>query len=371
MNIKDLLKNRFFFNTLLIIALFFAAFWAILLSFKLREALVKHRALTFDPAQVVPTKEGSEAYKNILSVVFLGQGGEGHSGGTLTDSIIILAADTQDKRAALISVPRDLWVPIPYDWESTRNFKVNAAYLVGLDNTRYANKKPEFKGEEGAGNMVKYVLENITGLPISYFVAIDFSSYEDLIDGLGGVEVNVPKTFSDPYYPIKGLENETCGISGEEIAKFHELYSGFDLEKQFPCRWEKVQYEKGPTKLTGSEALKFVRSRHGDSDFGRSERQFAVLLGIEKKLLSLGALTKGFNVVENLVDIVKTDMNLATIKQLIGVLGNVDQYEITEIHITEDNLVNASKSTDGQFILVPKNGNNNFEGIKNYIRGKI
>lgn len=371
MNIKELLKNRLFYNLLLTVALFFAAFWAIFLSIKLREAIVKQRARSFNPAEVVPAKEGAADYENILSVVFLGQGGDGHAGGTLTDSIIILAADTKNKNATLVSVPRDLWVPVFYDWESTRNFKINAAYLVGSDNVRYPNKKPEFKGEDGAGNMVKHVLENVTGLPVSYFVAIDFSSYEKLIDDLGGIEVDVPKTFNDPYYPIKGLENETCGISGEEIAKFHEFYSGFELEKQFPCRWERIHYEKGPANLTGEEALKFVRSRHGDSDFGRSERQFAVLVGIKKKLLSANALSSGFDIVESLTKLVKTDMNLATIKQVISILADPEEYEISQIHITEDNLVNASKSSDGQFILIPKSGNNNFEGIKNYIKQRI
>lgn len=371
MNFKEITKNRLLFNLLLLTSLFFAAFWAIFLSIKLKEAVVKQKAKSFNPAEVVPPREGNEEYKNILSVVFLGQGGEGHSGGNLTDSIIILATDTTNKKATLISVPRDLWVPIPYDWESTRNYKINAAYLIGGDNIRYANKKPEFKGSNGAGNITKYVLEKITGIPISYYVAVDFSSYKRLIDDLGGIEVNVPKEFNDPYYPIKGLENETCGISGEEITKFHELYSGFELEKQFPCRWEKIHYQKGPATLTGEEALKFVRSRHGDSDFGRSERQFAVLLGIEKKLLSVNALDKGFGVIENLYSLVRTDMNLATIKQLISVLGNLEEYETTEIHITEDNLVSASKSSDGQFILVPKAGLNNFEGIKNYLKEKI
>ena len=91
MNIKELFKNRLFYNLLLTVALFFAAFWAIFLSVKLQELINKRRARSFNPAEVVPPKEGAKDYENILSVVFLGQGGEGHSGGGLTDSIILLA----------------------------------------------------------------------------------------------------------------------------------------------------------------------------------------------------------------------------------------------------------------------------------------
>lgn len=310
--------------------------------------------------------------KDNTSVVFLGMGGDGHSGGTLTDSIIVLSINTQNKKALAVSIPRDLWVPIPYDWDNTKNFKINSAYAIGIDDVRYANKKPEYRGKDGPGNLVARVVGDITGIPVEHYVAIDFESFRQLIDEVNGIEVTVPGSFDDYYYPIKGLENETCGLTNEEIADAHAKYSGFELEKQFPCRWERISYEKGQkVTLDGETALKFVRSRHGDSDFGRSERQFAVLAGIERKLISLSVLKKGSKVIENLYKLVNTDLDLGTITTLIDFVGNPDEYDFTEVHITEDNLVNSSKTSDGQFILIPKAGNNNFGEIKNFLKGEL
>ncbi len=305
------------------------------------------------------------------SVVLAGRGGDGHAGGTLADSIIVLTANLDTKKATFITVPRDLWVPIPHDWENKANYKINAAYNIGLDNVRYANKKPEFRGSEGAGNLLGHVAGEVVGIPIDYFAVVDFDRFKNLIDTLGGITVEVPETFADNFYPVKGLENETCGFSNEKIADVHAKYSGFQLEKQFTCRYETIAYDKGPADLTGDMALKFVRSRHGDSDFGRSKRQIAVLEGIAKKLVSLDAVKKGSKLLKDLSEMVDTNMGLSAMGTLIDIIGNPQEYETERLYITEDNLVNSSKASDGQYILLPKAGNNNFSGIKSYIQENI
>lgn len=289
---------------------------------------------TLEPFDPINTEES-------FNVVLLGSGGAGHSGGTLTDSIMVVSIDTKSKKAAMISVPRDLWVP--------GNYKINASVLnVGYEN---------FKG----------VLQNITGLKVTKYVSIDFSGISKLIDSIGGIEVDVPKTFDDYFYPIKGLENESCGLSPEKIAEVHQKYSGFELEKQFTCRWEHIHFDKGRTKIDGATALKFARSRHGDSDFGRSARQFAILEGVKEKLISTGALDKIDETYGALSRMVKTDLDLKTTVELVKLLGNPQDYKISRIHLTEENVLSAGKSSDGQYILTPRAGINNFSGVKNYI----
>lgn len=275
--------------------------------------------------------------KTSYSIVLLGSGGEGHSGGTLTDSIIVASINSNDKKASLISIPRDLWVP--------GNRKINAEVMVnGYDS-------------------LKSTLAAITGLGIEKYVSIDFGSLIKLIDELGGIEVDIPKTFDDYFYPIKGLENETCGMTGEEIALAHQKYSGFELEKQFTCRWEHIHFDKGVTKISGEEALKLSRSRHGDSDFGRSARQFAILKGIAKKI----SIDNVDNTYKTLSKMIRADIDLKTVKELVSLFGNPNDYQINEVHLNTQNVFNETRSSDGQYILVPKAGNFNFSGIKSFI----
>jgi len=283
--------------------------------------------------------------KGVFNILLLGYGGGGHSGGGLTDSVIVAHIDTNTKKYALISIPRDLWVQ--------GNRKINAEGSVN--------------GFPNVGSTI----QSITGLPIDNYVSVDFANYSKIIDNLGGVDVEVPKAFDDPFYPIAGLENETCGFTAEQINEFKSKYSEFELEKQFTCRYERINYNKGPATLNGTEALKFVRSRHVDSDFGRSARQFAVLIGIEKKLISLKSLNKLDATIDMLSKMIRTDLTLGKIKSLIEAFGNTSTYSKSEIQLTTDNVLNEGKSSDGQYILVPKAGNFNFSEIKNYINSNL
>lgn len=283
--------------------------------------------------------------KGIFNTVLLGYGGGNHSGAYLTDSIIVIHIDTNLKKAALISVPRDLWIP--------GNHKINAEASIN--------------GFQNIGNPIK----DVTGLPVNYFISVDFGGFVKVIDNLGGITIDVPKSFDDAFYPIVGEENNVCGKTEPEIFELKNRYTGFDLEKQFTCRYEHLRFDKGPVNLDGITALKFVRSRHGDSDFGRSERQFAVLKGILGKLISSHSLDKTNKTIDSLTKIVRTNLDLATIRNLIEVFGNPSEYKLTEIHLTTDNILNAGKSFDGQFILNPKSGMFNFSEIQKYIQSSM
>ena len=291
------------------------------------------------------TPEPIDEEKGVFNILLLGYGGAGHSGGGLTDSIIVAHINTNTKKYALVSIPRDMWT----------------------QNGRKINAEASVNGFPSVGASI----QGVTDLSIDNYVAIDFSNFTKMIDNLGKIEVSVPAAFTDSFYPIPGLENETCGITEEEIFVFKNKYSGFDLEKQFTCRYEKISYDKGPATLTGTEALKFVRSRHGDSDFGRSARQFAVLKGIVQELISLKSLNKLDETVGILTEMIKTDLTLGKIKTLIEVFGDPSGYSSTEIQLTTENVLNEGKSSDGQYILYPKAGMTNFTEVKNYIKGQI
>ncbi len=280
---------------LLLLAVFIVGFSVTYVTLKYSKFFVKKTPNLANPIDnYTPVPVGTpmdiSPQKGVFNVLLLGSGGTGHSGGGLTDSLIIVRVDTNLKKAALIAIPRDLWVP--------GNHKINAEASVN--------------GIQNVGSVIK----NVTGLPINYYVSVDFSGYSKIID-------------------------------------------------------EQIHYEKGPANLDGASALKFVRSRHGDSDFGRSARQFAVLSGIERKLISLHALDKTNKTMETLSKMIRTDLNLSTIRSLIDVFGDPGAYSVKEIQLTTENILNEGKSGDGQYILTPKSGNFNFNGVKTYISSQI
>lgn len=276
--------------------------------------------------QIIEEKRETTKEAKTFNILLTGHGGAGHSGGGLMDSIIVVNVNVTDKKACLISFPRDFWFS---------GHKINS--------------DPSLKD----------ALTGVTGLPISNSISIDFGSFIKMIDSIGGITVDVKKAYTDNFYPIKGKENELCGFTNEKIAEVHKLYTGFELEKQFTCRYETISYNVGLHDMTGEEALKYVRSRHGGNDFERSRHQFEVLKAILQKA-NIASVEQAFN-------FVATDFTIDTVKDILSEIGNPLEYAVSFVGISDENVLQNSKSAQGAYILVPKDGVN----IKEYIRKSI
>jgi anionic cell wall polymer biosynthesis LytR-Cps2A-Psr (LCP) family protein len=329
---------------------FFVSMFTTYFSFKLSNIFVKGGATSPTPTPNEYTMAAPKPIndvvpeKGVYNVLFLGYGGVGHEGSLLTDSIIVVHVNTNTQKATLISVPRDLWV--------NGGHKINASGIAG-----FQDEKP--------------VIQSVTGLPINYFVAADFSQFSTIIDDLGGITVDNPTTLDDPFYPITGEENNTCGLTEAQVNDLKAKYSGYSLETQFTCRYEHLHFDKGLISLNGTQALKFVRSRHGDSDFARSARQLAVLIGIKNKLISFKAMGKLDDMIDTLTKSVRTDLDAGTIKSLIEVLGDPTAYDIKQIQLSTQNVFLETKSSGGAYVLEPKAGNLNFTEVKSYVKANL
>ncbi len=188
--------------------------------------------------------------------LILGLGGARNEPSSLTDTQQFFSFDHKkdNPRHVLVSIPRDIWLP-------DLGVKVNNAYSYG-------------NSVEGSGiDLTRNAVGEITGQEVNYTVMIAFEGFVKLIDLLGGITVDVDRSFTDTQYPIKGKETDTCGGDSE-----------------FNCRWETISFTRGRRHLDGSTALKFVRSRHarGDegTDFARAARQQKVMLAIKNEILS-------------------------------------------------------------------------------------
>jgi len=300
---------------------------------------------------ILPTPSG-----NIYNVLLLGQGDPSHQGYSLTDSMIVIHLDIDKKLVALVSVPRDLWITLPTKDNKTKQAKINEAYLLG-----------GFSGVEQAVNTV-------TGIPIHYVVLVDFNGFVQALNLLGKIEVNVPKTFDDYYYPIAGKELDNCGMSDQQLAAINATMSGFLLEKQYTCRYEHLHFNAGKNLMDGETALKFVRSRHSDqdgNDFARSARQQTLLIGIKDKLLSLDALKNAPSFFDKLIHLVKTDLDRQTVKAVADLIMDPKEYKISQIILSPTNVLVESRGSSGQSILVPKAGPEQWSEIQQFIQQQL
>lgn len=307
------------------------------------------------------------------SILLLGYGGGIHEGGATTDTMMVAKIDPRNQEVLLISIPRDLWVPIPINGDETKNFKINAAYPIGLSDKQYPNKKTEFTGNAGGGELSKYIVEQIIGFKIDYFAAIDFDGFIKMIDILGGIDIKVEKTFDDPFYPIETNIDDTCGKTDEEMKSLEATMSGDKLEQQYTCRYEILHFDKGIQHMDGITALKFARSRHSvtdGGDFNRATRQRLVVTAIRDKVINIGFVSKIIPTIQNLTSHITTDINFTKMNELVTKIPEVSGYKIVPIALTDQNVLTNAKSSSGQFILSPISGENNWEEIHRYIENK-
>jgi polyisoprenyl-teichoic acid--peptidoglycan teichoic acid transferase len=307
------------------------------------------------------------------SILLLGYGGGNHEGGLLTDSMIVARIEPRASLVTLISIPRDLWVPIPVSATDNKYFKINAAYAIGSDDYKYPNKSEEFQAPAGGGQLTKFVVSNVVGFNIDYFVALDFKGFTRFIDLLGGINVPVATSFSDDMYPIEKDIVDNCGKTDEEIKALTATMSGEKLEKQFPCRYETLHFDKGLQLMTGEIALKYVRSRHSledGGDFNRANRQKILLEAVKNRIININFIPKIIPTIKTLSYNLKTDIDLTKIQDLISQSAELSKYKINSIALTDKNVLVDDKSSDGQYILVPETGLDNWSEVHQFILTK-
>ncbi|NCN82652.1 MAG: hypothetical protein GW947_01670 [Candidatus Pacebacteria bacterium] len=324
-----------------------------------RTSLGQSNSLTGTAPQVRDLGDiGDLAETKSLGILLLGYGGPGHSGGFLTDVIQVLHIDFANQKVSLISIPRDLWVTT----QSDNTGKINEAFAKGISAGNF--------GSQPGVTTVKQMASQVTGVPIDYFIGIDFVGLQRVIgEKLHGIDVIASETLDDLWYPVRGLELETCGMTAEEVAEVSQKFSGFELEKQFPCRYEHVYFAAGLNHMEGGDVLAFVRSRHGSGsgDFSRSKRQHAVLQAVVEKLLKLDAFGDAAAFFDSIASNITTDISVEVATQFAPRALAATQFPRKTVILSTENVLTTSKSATGQFILLPKTGTNDWQSTQNFV----
>ena len=309
-----------------------------------------------------------------VHLVLLGHGGAGHDGGGLADTIILAQIIPKQKRINLFNIPRDLWVELPFaatkDGREHMHAKVNTTLSIGNSERQYLWRPQEYQGYDGGGNLAKAVIGQIMGQTVDYYLSVDFGSFVQVIKvvaGNEGLKVDVPYSFVDEFYPIEGKEDDPCGYSEEDIASMSATLTGYQLEQQFTCRYERLEFQKGTQYISPEQLLKFARSRHsgsGGGDFGRSQRQQVVIEAVKERLFSPKILPKVPELISQILKYVRTDMDRELISSVLLAYDDIEDFEIESFVLTNKNLLADGRSSDGQYILRPRLGLDDYEQIQ-------
>ena len=232
-----------------------------------------------------------------------------------TDTMMVAQIDPARRTAALLSIPRDLYVPIPGHEEA----RINTANVLG-----------DAGGYPGGGPaLAMKTVENTIGVQMDYYVLVNFSVFTTVVDNLApdGVEVCIPQEIYDPTYPDEG--------------------DGF-IE---------VRFEPGCQRLDAERLLQYARTRKTEnSDFDRARRQQQVILAAQQEVVSAGGLAnlarRAPALWSELGDNLRTDMELQTALDLALITttidsDNIQMGQINNLHTT------FAKDDTGQDVLIP------------------
>ncbi len=229
-----------------------------------------------------------------------------------TDSIIVVSIDPSGGPVNLLSIPRDLWVPIgPYGEN-----RINTAFFIG-----------ETRNYPGGGTgLLRATIEQNLGIPIDYHATVDFATFKEAVDYVGGVTVSVQRDIYDADYP-----------DGNGGVKTVEIAAGVHL-------------------MDGETALQYARSRHGNSDFDRAQRQQQLLIALRDEYLKDGSVTglipKLPALYRTFSDRIETDLSLDELVSLARIAAGLDLSNV-ETAVIDSTMTSRYITSEGWDVLLP------------------
>ncbi len=237
---------------------------------------------------------------------------------TRTDTMFVMTVDPSTHTARGLAMPRDLFVDIPTkSGNSTYKERVNAAYVLGATQN--------YPG--GGPALAKATVERLLNIKINYYVVIDFEGFKQVIDLLGGIDVDVPSPgVNDPFY------SET-----ERLGDF------------YPC-----VFKAGLHHMDGSDALCYSRTRRNSSDLDRILRQQRVIFAVMDKATQLHVLADPSNVLslwKRYKGTVVTDINDLQVPGFAKLAASIDPDQLAFLSLGA--ATTPFTTADGAAVLLP------------------
>ena len=184
-----------------------------------------------------------------------------------SDTLFVVMLDKSNKNAALLSIPRDTRVKVrDHGWD-----KINSAFAYG--------------GQK----LTRETVQDFLGIKIHNYVVVDFQGFKDLVDAVGGVDINVEKRMS-----------------------YYDPYADF-----------KIDLRPGNQHMDGKTAMQYVRYRDEEGDIGRIRRQQKFIMALYKQIASKNIITKMPGVSKQIMSMIKTDLSLKEMVELGKVMHDM------------------------------------------------
>jgi LCP family protein required for cell wall assembly len=254
------------------------------------------RAPTPAPTRTPPTVFQVDIPNRYLNIVLLGSDKRPYSGAWRTDSMIIVSVDIESNVVRLLSIPRDLWVYIPGHGYN----RINTADLWG-----------ELARKGSGPEWIKRTIHHNLGIPIHYYVRVDFRGFIKIIDTVGGVDIDVD------------------------------------------CPLPDINLSAGMHHMGGKEALRYARSRKSTSDFDRGRRQRKVLLALWEQALTLDIIPKLPELWFTMADSFQTDLPLDQVINLAYVGVQLNPQRIISRAIGRSH-IQSWVTPQGAAVLLPR-----------------
>ncbi|MEM7333037.1 MAG: LCP family protein [Chloroflexota bacterium] len=254
-----------------------------------------------DPEEGVPTAVPEfEVPEETTTMLLLG-----NDGGINTDTIIIAAINKEGPTASILSLPRDLYIYIPF-------------HGMGRINTVMARGGPE---------LLKQTIQYNFGVPIHFYAQVDFDGFKETVDILDTVEIAVSCELQD--WRLKSPE----------------------LDPEDEDNWEQFLLEPGVHQMDGDMALWYVRSRKTTSDFDRGRRQQQLIRAMLNQAVDVGALSDFPSLWSTYQTYVSTDMDIGRVLQIASIAPAIRENGVQHLYVAQK--TESWVAPDGANVLLP------------------
>lgn len=283
----------------------------------------------------IALQEDDNGRSNIL-IFGTSEDDEGHSGAQLADSILVLSVDQNNNKAAMFSIPRDLWIDYGMACSVGYSGKINATYLCGLE----ANNNDEKAASQYFANTVG----NVLNMSIPYYIKVNYGAVSGITDALGGIDVDV---YSDDP---RGL---------------YDVRTGLNLQL-------------GVNHLNGEQALLLARARNSKggyglsrSNFDREKNQQRIIQALQQKALSLGVLAnpqQALSILDSLGENIRTNITMSELRQILDIALAMGGNQIKSIDLAD---LLTTGTVGSASVVLPTSGQGNFTELQNYLSQQL
>lgn len=317
--------------------------------------------------QEQPLKKDANGRSNVL-IVGTSEDDPGHEGGSLTDSMMILSLDQDNKNAYMISIPRDLYVKFGQACNSGYAGKINEYYNCVKDGDDKEDIQAALTKESA-------FIGDIMGLDVQYGVNVNYTVMRELVNAVGG-SITVKIESRDPRGQMDSNFDWKCGVGDRKVSRAEVL-------RRCPPSGHFIDYPNGPVQLDAEHALYLAQAR-GDraptygfeqSNFDREKNQQKIIKALREKAVSAGTLSdfgKVTGIIDALGNNLRTTFDAKEIRTLISLAQDIKNEDIQSISLIDgDEPIMTTGNVNGMSVVRPVAGVYDYSGLRALLQKKL